>query len=153
MTAYLLLIVITALLTLFTWRIVRRTGQWAFAVGMAVLYVWTFLGAWLFIGDALSGYQGYRIGFNYYYLMQKMFPFELDGCYLIALTGYAVFTLLLLAGVWLEVRRTPKISFDSDRVIAVDHRVFVLLAALAAVAGGGGAIGPPAVRYRRRCRG
>ncbi|MBS1583038.1 MAG: hypothetical protein JST66_12640 [Bacteroidetes bacterium] len=134
MTAYLLLIVITVLLVFFTVRIVRRTGQWSFAVGMAVLYAWTFLGAWLFIGDALSGYQGYRIGFNYYYLMEKMFPFEVDRCYTIALLGYAAFTFLLLAGVWLVVRRSPRPADDGRRALVVDHRVFLLLAAVGAIA-------------------
>ena len=75
MISYLILIAITAFVVWATVWIVKRTGQWTFVVGMAVLYAWTFLGAWFFIGDALSGYQGYHIGLNYYYLMEKMFPF------------------------------------------------------------------------------
>ncbi len=75
----------------------RRTRDVSIPIGAAILYMWTFLGAWFFIGDAAVGFEGYRIGFTYYYLMEKMFPFVVDAKYLMALTGYGAFSIVLLA--------------------------------------------------------
>ncbi|MBK8580320.1 MAG: hypothetical protein LKM36_11515 [Flavobacteriales bacterium] len=133
MISYLILIAITASLAWATVRVVKRTGQWTFAVGMAVLYAWTFLGAWFFIGDALSGYQGYRIGLNYYYLMEKMFPFELDPNYHIALLGYSAYAALVMGGVWVMVRRIHPVKTRTFPARTVDHRAFFLVALVAAL--------------------
>ncbi|MBK9195244.1 MAG: hypothetical protein IPO17_09710 [Flavobacteriales bacterium] len=75
----------------------RRTRDVSIPIGAAILYMWTFLGSWFFIGDAAVGFEGYRIGFTYYYLMEKMFPFVVDAKYLMALTGYGAFSIVLLA--------------------------------------------------------
>ncbi|MBK9060478.1 MAG: hypothetical protein IPL81_11620 [Flavobacteriales bacterium] len=131
MISYLILIAITAFVVWATVWIVKRTGQWTFVVGMAVLYAWTFLGAWFFIGDALSGYQGYHIGLNYYYLMEKMFPFELDRNYRMALLGYFAYTALMIVGVWYMVRRIRLGKIPVVPARMVDHRVFFLLALVA----------------------
>lgn len=133
MSSYFILIAATIVLAWGTVRIVKRTGQWTFVIGMVVLYAWTFLGAWFFIGDALSGYQGYHIGLNYYYLMEKMFPFELDRNYPIALLGYSAYALFLLGGVWLMVRRVRPGKVDMAAARTVDHRVFIVLALMAAL--------------------
>lgn len=133
MSSYLILIAITAVLVWATVRIVQHTGQWTFAVGMAVLYAWTFLGAWIFIGDALSGYQGYHIGLNYYYLMEKMFPFELNADYNWALVGYSLFMLCLVAGTWVTMGRRKDRTSTATGPMPVDHRVFILVAICGAV--------------------
>ncbi len=75
----------------------RRTHDVSLPIGAAILYMWTFLGAWFFIGDAAVGFEGYRIGFTYYYFMEKMFPFAVDSDYLLALVQYGIFSLVLLA--------------------------------------------------------
>lgn len=128
MSSYLILIVITAFLAWATVRIVKRTGQWTFAVGMLVLYAWTFLGAWFFIGDALSGYHGYRIGLNYYYLMEKMFPFELNSSYNWALVGYSLFMACLVGGTWVMLGRREASPATAADPMPVDHRVFFVVA-------------------------
>ncbi|MBV6404837.1 MAG: hypothetical protein IT228_02610 [Flavobacteriales bacterium] len=128
MAAYLLLALVTVALAVATRRVVRHTGDRSFLLGMAVLYAWTLLGAWFFIGDAMSGYHGYRIGLHYYYLMEKMFPFELDRDYLLALTGYGVFLMALLAGVLGVVRGLPARRDVRPEPWRVDHRVFFLFA-------------------------
>jgi hypothetical protein len=130
MNAYLLLAGITGILALGTYWVFRRTRDRSFLLGMALLYFWTFMGAWFFIGDAMGGYKGYQIGLGYYYLMEKMFPFELDSCYLHSLMGYGGFTAALLGGVLFALpkknRETP-----SGPLLVLDHRVFFLLALLA----------------------
>lgn len=133
MMDYLLLTVITALLIKATAMVIKRTRQWTFAVGMVVLYAWTFLGAWFFIGDALSGYTGFRIGLNYYYLMEKMFPFKLNHYYTFALLGYALFMACLVGGVWMMLRRRTTGPATGDGPLVVDHSVFVLAACCGAV--------------------
>ncbi|MBS1548072.1 MAG: hypothetical protein JST38_10225 [Bacteroidetes bacterium] len=133
MKAYLLLFFISAILLLGTVAIYRKTRQGSFLLGMCILYFWTFLGAWFFIGDALSGYQGYKIGLAYYYLMEKMFPFELDHCYTVALWGYGLFTVALLAGVFLMIPRKGARQ-SASAPLPLDHRVFLVVAVVAAVA-------------------
>lgn len=132
MSAYLLLFGITVVLGLGSMLILRKTRQWSFLMGMCIIYFWTFLGSWFFIGDAMSGYKGYKIGLAYYYLMEKMFPFELDRCYMIALLGYGLFSIALLAGVFLMVRR-KKVVPRSAPMVLLDHRVFLLLALITGI--------------------
>jgi hypothetical protein len=93
LVAYLLLATITLgwwLLTKAAWK---RCGDVSVPLGSAIIYVWTLLGAWAFIGDDASAFQGYRIGFNYYYLMERMFPFVVDGMYVKSLGWYGIFAL------------------------------------------------------------
>ena len=71
--AYALLAVITTGFFAGSRALWRRCRDIPVLVGLGIIYVWTFLGAWFFIGDAALGFQGYRIGFSYYYLMEKMF--------------------------------------------------------------------------------
>lgn len=134
MSAYLLLFGISVILFMGTVVIYRKTRQGSFLLGMCILYFWTFLGAWFFIGDAMSGYQGYRIGLAYYYLMEKMFPFELDHCYTVALLGYGLFTIALLVGVFIAVRRRNAAP-NASRMVLLDHRVFLVVALVSAVVG------------------
>ncbi len=133
MMAYLILSVITALICVGAILVFRKTQQWSFVVGMGILYFWTFLGAWFFIGDAMSGYQGYKIGLAYYYLMEKMFPFELDHCYLASLAGYGLFTVAILVGVLFMVRRKGQPKKAAMPMLQLDHRVFLLVAVIASV--------------------
>ncbi len=128
MAAYLLLALITAAVVIATRWVLRCSGDRSFLLGMAVLYAWTLLGAWFFIGDALSGYRGYRIGLHYYYLMEKMFPFELDGNYLLALVGLGTFLIAMLLGVRWALRGMPAQRGTTAGPWRVDHRIFFLFA-------------------------
>ncbi len=96
-TASLLLAVITAGMAWLVRIVWKRTGDPSVPIGAALIYLWTFSGAWFFIADASTGFNGYRIGLGYYYLMEKMFPFELNRAYIASLAGYAAFSLVLLA--------------------------------------------------------
>jgi hypothetical protein len=102
----------------------RRTGDMLYPVGAGLFYLWTFFGAWWFIGDTLSGYEGFRIGLGYYYYMERMFPFELNSDYVKGLVGYSIFSLGLLGVLWWSRLRTVV----ADPVpIRLDHRVLLLL--------------------------
>jgi hypothetical protein len=126
--AYALLIVITILFVMMVRSLYRRTGDVSILVGAAILYLWTFLGAWFFIGDAASGFKGNHIGLSYYYLMEKMFPFGLDVDYMIQLGAYAVFTFVLLAVVHLFL---PKVRPITTAPVALSREVLVTTGLLA----------------------
>jgi hypothetical protein len=66
----------------------RRTRSIAFPFGFAVLYFWTFHGAWAIVTD-LAGGDSQK---NYVYLFDKMFAIHLDNDYAWTLALYAVFT-------------------------------------------------------------
>ena len=91
--------VLLAAMTLGWWMLTRaawkRCGDVSVPLGSAIIYVWTLLGAWAFIGDDASGFQGYRIGLNYYYLMQRMFPFAVDRWYVLSIAYYGIFALVM----------------------------------------------------------
>lgn len=133
MIALLILFLATILVFFGTRWAVRQANDRTIWIGMGVLYIWTFLGAWFFIPDALSGYQGFRIGLNYYYLMEKMFPFELGGDYDRALGGYLLFFLGLFAGLWWMLRKVGPPRMATRPAILVDHRAFLGIGILAAV--------------------
>ena len=71
-----------------------------FPVFTFILYYWTLAGSWLFTLDQLSGQSGKKIGLNYYYLLEKMFPVKLDNDYLLSISMYGVFIILFQAAVW-----------------------------------------------------
>ncbi|HNU56784.1 MAG TPA: hypothetical protein PKN30_09335, partial [Flavobacteriales bacterium] len=133
MIALLILFLATILVFFGTRSVVRKANDRTIWIGMAVLYIWTFLGAWFFIPDALSGYQGFQIGLNYYYLMEKMFPFELGREYDLALGGYLLFFAGLFIGLWWMVRKVPPARMATRPAILVDHRAFLAIGALAGV--------------------
>lgn len=97
----------------------RRTRDVSLPVGLALIYYWTFAGAWFFIGDHALGFEGYRIGLGYYYLMEKMFPFIMNGNYLLALVAYALFVTGLLITMLLLV---PRGTVMDRSPVRLDHR-------------------------------
>lgn len=97
----------------------RRTGDLSLPVGLALIYYWTFAGAWFFMGDHAIGFEGYRIGLGYYYLMEKMFPFVLNGNYLLALLAYALFAAGLLVTMVIIV---PRRTIMQRSPVRLDHR-------------------------------
>ncbi|MBK8497260.1 MAG: hypothetical protein IPL52_00235 [Flavobacteriales bacterium] len=105
----------------------RRTGDVSVPLGLALIYYWTFAGAWFFIGDSALGFQGYRIGLGYYYLMEKMFPFIMNGNYLLSLGAYALFALAMLAMLLLLVPNEPR---RMPGPVRLDHRYMLVGGAL-----------------------
>ncbi|MFT3885373.1 MAG: hypothetical protein QM724_08075 [Flavobacteriales bacterium] len=124
---YLLLSAITAGYAWCVRALYRRTRDVSVVVGAVVLFLWTFAGAWFFIGDAALGFPGFRIGLGYYYLMEKMFPFVLDGNYLLSLACYALFMGAMFGSLFLLV---PRPYQPLRRTVAIDHRYMLLGGAL-----------------------
>ncbi len=125
--AYLILAIGTALFVVAARRLFLRTRSWSLLIGLAMVFLWTLAGAWSFIGDAMSGFQWYRIGLNYHYLMEKMFPFELDRDYVLSLLAYFLF----LAGIFVPMTillkgGTPQRP-TALRSITIDHRRAIFL--------------------------
>ena len=128
--AYLVLSIVT-LLFLFAVRwIFLRIRSWSFIIGCAMIFLWTLAGAWPFIGDAMSGFQGYRIGLNYHYLMEKMFPFELNADYVEALIAYGVFLVGLFLPLAFQARSFRQKGPGPVRSVMIDHRRFFFMGLL-----------------------
>jgi hypothetical protein len=128
--AYVLLAVITVgwwMLTKAAWK---RCGDVSVPLGSAIIYVWTLLGAWAFIGDDASGFQGYRLGMNYYYLMQRMFPFAVDVSYVQSLAYYGIFALVTLGVLRVFIPR-PALTVLIRPMISREVMIALGLASLA----------------------
>lgn len=116
LAAYGLLAGITLLCSWLVFIAWKRTGDFSVLFGAFILYAWTFLGAWFFIGDAATGFHGHVIGLNYYYLMQRMFPFLLNGNYLRALAEYGLFAGVVFGTLVLLTRRLEATSSEPVQV-------------------------------------
>lgn len=124
--AYLVLLVLTVLYVMAVVAVYRRSRDLTIPVGAFLAYFWTLMGAWPFIIDASTGYMGYRIGLAYYYLMEKMFPFEVDGDYVEALLLLGSF-LFGLAAAWLLMFGRRQLAMGPTRqVIPVDHTRLII---------------------------
>jgi hypothetical protein len=119
---YILLLVISAAFVGAARWAYHRSKDLTVPIGAGIIYFWTCAGAWLFMADALNGYHGFRIGFAYYYLMEKMFPFELDGNYLRALLLHGTFLAGVVISWWAILRRMPA-DAQPLRSVDLDHRV------------------------------
>ncbi len=119
---YLLLAVVTAAYVWLTRWAYRRSQDITLPVASGILYFWTCAGAWPFIADSLTGYHGFRIGMTYYYLMEKMFPFELDINYLKALALHSSFLAGVMLAWWLFLRKRH-LAGSPMQTLPLDHRI------------------------------
>ncbi len=91
MEFYLLLIMVTAAIAALAGVLFLRTRHVGFPIGIGLLYYWSLYGAWWIVTDRLGGDSGKR----YDYLLDKMFPVDLDEYYLVTLLSYAGFILII----------------------------------------------------------
>jgi hypothetical protein len=124
----LLLLAITITLVVTGRLLYLRTQRVEVVVLLVVIYFWTFAGAWFFIADCLSNFNGFHYGLSYYYLMEKMFPFRLDVDYLLSLVYYSMFGLGLL-GVLLLFRNKLKRGGYVTRA-GISHHAIIFLAVI-----------------------
>ncbi len=117
------LAVITVVFCLLARGLWRRSNDVSILIGAFVIFMWTFAGAWLFVADSAVGFRGYHIGFTYYYLMQRMFPFVVDGTYLESLAYYAVFCVLIFLVMRLIM---PRSSATNSGAVPVSREALVL---------------------------
>jgi len=88
--------------------------------GIAALYYWSLYGAWWIVIDKTGGFSGQ----HYQYLEYKMFPIALDQRYLLTLTLYAGFIILvevtlLLALRGRRVRPIPRLVLRHDAILCM----------------------------------
>jgi hypothetical protein len=89
------------------------------------------MGAWLFIFDRLTGF-GEKMGFAYYYLLDKMFSVELDATYNKVILSYGIFILLFQGFSYIGIhflKRKFSASPDSDskNIITLTPTPFLLI--------------------------
>jgi hypothetical protein len=91
MEFFALLGVATAIIGVLALALYRKRKDVGFLVGTAALYYWTLYGAWYIVIDKTGGFSGK----NYHYLEYKLFPISLDSDYLLTLSLYSGFIILV----------------------------------------------------------
>ena len=134
-SCYLVLLLFTAgYVRLARWAFLR-TRDVSLIVGGFILYFWTLFGAWPFIADASTGYTGFRLGMGYYYLMEKMFPFEVDQDYFNAILLYGTFLVGVGSAWWFRLRGPRQPDDQEAAPFTVDHRRLLTMGGVAMVFG------------------
>ncbi len=114
-----------------TWKVERNI---IFPVFTGIFYCWSIAGAWLFSFDALT-HAGKNIGFQYYYLLEKMFPVAYDDTYHQVIWMYSGFIICLqlfvLFGLkWLK-KQTKQIK--PQGLVSLKSNSFVVISLLALI--------------------
>jgi len=91
MEYFALLAIATTVIGVLAAALYRKRRDAGTLVGMAALYYWSLFGAWYIVIDKTGGFSGK----NYGYLEGKLFSIALDQNYLIALSLYAGFIILV----------------------------------------------------------
>ncbi|HNW90541.1 MAG TPA: hypothetical protein PKN48_12825 [Bacteroidales bacterium] len=122
-----LLSIITLISVFLAYLIYKKTRSVAIIIGLLLIYYWTFNGAWLFVFDVLSGYEGKNIGFTYYVIERKMFPLFLDNDYLLSVLYYGIFYIILLLTLFLITRKIDfKINNNKLPVRLIPFNLFLI---------------------------
>src|SRR5665213_794306 len=106
----------------------RKRGDAGTLVGIAALYYWSLFGAWYIVIDKTGGFSGK----NYGYLENKLFPIALDRDYLVALSLYAAFVILVEVTLLLAV--APVKQDRSGAPLLLRHGPILLIGLSAGVA-------------------
>lgn len=104
----------------------RSTESTPLVLVVVILYFWTFLGAWFYVFDGISGFKGFNIGLTYYYMMEKLFPFRLNEQYLLSIVAYGIFSFSVIIPLWIWRKGLRQVN-GGDKVL-VSH--FVILAVM-----------------------
>ena len=98
------ILIITAVIIYLQVRIWKVERNIIFPVFTGVFYYWSLAGSWLFTFENLSG-LGKSVGFQYYDLLEKMFPVEFDEIYLQTIWMYGFFIVLFQVLMWIGLQR------------------------------------------------
>jgi len=119
------ILIITAVIFYLQVRIWKVERNIVFPVFTGVFYYWSLAGSWLFTFDNLSG-LGKSVGFQYYDLLEKMFPVEFDEIYLQTIWMYGFFIVLFqvliriglqrMKGLEIKPSNVKKLSLNSNAV-------------------------------------
>jgi hypothetical protein len=123
---YIVLGLATIIIALLAFAMWRKTESIAFPVGVFFLYFWTLFGAWQII-SVLS--EGGEIP----YLFYRMFPLALDSDYLLILSLYAIFIIVVQLTV-LYFAHPPHQRFAA-RIVEISHAKLIAMAGVLTVAG------------------
>lgn len=107
-----LLSVSSAIIAALTFLIWKRTGSIAFVIGIFFLFYWSLAGSWIFYFDAISGFQGEKIGLHYYYIFEKMFPVGLDHDFFMSILYYAIFIIVVQLGILISYGKVRNVDFE-----------------------------------------
>src|SRR5687768_8081812 len=97
---FLLLALYTLVLGFLTYKIYRKTGEFAFVLGAVLMYYWSLMGAWFILYDDVTGDGGKDFGVHYYHLREILFPLKVDSNYTYAITLYFLFIAVVLSAIW-----------------------------------------------------
>lgn len=120
---------LTCIIVFLQFRIWKLERNIAFPIFTGIFYFWSLAGAWLFCLDNLT-HIGKNIGFQYYYLLEKMFPVAYDGVYHQTLWMYASFIICFQLFTWIGLKWIKKLPVKEhlDKVITLKSTSFVLIA-------------------------
>ncbi len=124
---YLLLTLLTSIIGYLLFRIVKRTQDWSFALGIFFLYYWSLLGAWFFIYDDKTYGGGIAWGLHYHYMFKELFLVRANTDYLITIFAYGLF-IITIQLVILKFTK-PKNLFEKAEIekIKVNHIMLIVL--------------------------
>jgi hypothetical protein len=122
-----LLTVATLIIVVLAAAIYRRTRDLGIIWGIAALYYWSLYGAWFLVIDKSGGYSGK----NYHYLEHKLFPISLDANYLVTLSLYAGFIIIVQVTLWASLKARKRTNRGR---LAVRHEVILAWGFAAAIA-------------------
>ena len=133
MPFYLLLIFLTFVITWMGFKIIKKTGDWSFVIGIFFLYYWSLLGAWFFVYDDLTHGGGIPWGLHYHYMFMELFKVNANSDYFVTLIGYGLF-IISIEWVILKLAK-PKEAFEKLAIekIRINHVMLILLCILCSV--------------------
>ncbi len=129
MTILISLLIISFTILWFQMKIWKLERNIIFPVFTAIFYFWTLAGGWLFSFDRLTN-VGKKIGFHYYYLLEKMFYVDFDIFYLQMIWMYGFFILLFQVCIWIGLNQIKKLpEFKRElKSISIQPKTFLFIA-------------------------
>lgn len=123
------ILILTAVIFYLQVRIWKVERNIIFPVFTGVFYYWSLAGSWLFTFDNLSG-LGKSVGFQYYDLLEKMFPVEFDEIYLQTIWMYGFFIVLFQVLIWFGLQRMKGLEIKPSNVkkLSLDSSVVAVMA-------------------------
>src|SRR5690554_359916 len=130
MAYFFLLLFSTLVISVLTIVIWKRTKSFSFILGFFFLFYWGIAGSWIFYFDALSGFQGGKVGLHYYYIFDVLFNIELDRSFLLAIAFQSAFIISIQLSVLFFYRKKTE---DFNRMLVIDYKKLALVGLLAFV--------------------
>ncbi|MFH0896408.1 MAG: hypothetical protein V2A54_18400 [Bacteroidota bacterium] len=136
MIHYTVLLILTIVIFYLAFKIWKKTHDVSFLLGIAVLYYWSLLGAWFIIYDSMTGNAGKEFGLHYYYLLDKMFPVNVDTDYLLSIFLYGLFIISIEVTLLFTLKkfRMDKIDYSGFKPLQINHTIVILISIVSIIA-------------------